>query len=511
VAAIQEDQVLLLNVGCDMAESCIFTDSRHVPISEFEGSMYERAVEQEKVILIPDLVEDPSPQRVKEDLLRSGVRSLVIAPLFYKGECIGTLDLGSPRPHDLGALDAMLFSSIQPLFAMALKRAEDDLDNRVQRVIKDKCTAIHPSVEWRFRKAALKYLEDQRVGGASDIESIVFNDVYPLYGVSDIRGSTMERNRAIQNDLTQHLKLALNVVTAANEARPLLVLEELAGRVDGRINRIRQGLGTGDEISIVRFLRDEVEAIFPQLRGLGLKATRAIEAYEAAVDPHVGTVYRLRKEFEESVSLLNERLTGYLDQEEGKAQDIFPHYFERHRTDGVDYVAYMGASLLEEGGFDELYLRNMRLWQLKVACGLAWQTEHVKSSLKVPLETAHLILVQGAPLSIRFRYDEKRFDVDGAYDIRHEIIKSRIDKATVRGRGERLTQPGKIAVVYSSPDEAAEIGRHIEFLQHRGYLKGKVETLTLEDVSGVQGLEAYRVSVNLDSKALSDRILKAVS
>jgi len=66
----------------------------------------------------------------------------------------------------------------------------------------------------------------------------------------------------------------------------------------------------------------------------------------------------------------------------------------------------------------------------------------------VPLETAHLILVQHAPLAIRFRFDEKRFDVDGAYNVRYEVVKRRIDKAVRRGTGERITQPGKIAIVY---------------------------------------------------------------
>ena len=55
------------------------------------------------------------------------------------------------------------------------------------------------------------------------------------------------------------------------------------------------------------------------------------------------------------------------------------------------------------------------------------------TELPIPLETTHLILVQHAPLSIRFRFDEKRFDVDGAYDIRYEIVKKRIDKAVDPG------------------------------------------------------------------------------
>jgi len=90
--------------------------------------------------------------------------------------------------------------------------------------------------------------------------------------------------------------------------------------------------------------------------------------------------------------------------------------------------------------------------------------------LPVPLETTHLVLVQHTPLSIRFRFDEKRFDVDGAYDIRYEIVKKRIDKAVVAGTTERLTQPGKIAIVYSQPGEAQEYRSYIEYLQSLGYL-----------------------------------------
>jgi hypothetical protein len=343
------------------------------------------------------------------------------------------------------------------------------------------------------------------MGHGSEIESIIFKDVYPLYGISDIRGSAHERNRAIQEDLIRHLNLAQKVVSLANEARPLLILQELAGRIERHLDRIQAGIGTGDELSVVKFLREEVEHSFSYLKGFGPKVMRAIEAYESAIDPHVGTVYSLRKDFEDSVYLLSDTLASYLDQEQTEAQAIFPHYFERHRTDGVDYLIYMGASLTEDGNFNQIYLKNLRLWQIKLACGMAWHTEQLKSSLNVPLDTAHLILVQDTPLSIRFRYDEKRFDVDGAYDIRHEIIKSRLDKAVVKGGTERLTQPGKIAIVYAHPDEAKETRHHIEFLQSEGYLTGELETVELADLPGVQGLKSFRVGVNLESQTLSER------
>ncbi len=506
--AIKGDQVLQLNSGNQLKHCCILADTLHIPLSAFEGSFYREVIKNGEILRIPDITEGHSHEHGQDEAIRLGARSLLIAPLHYMNECIGVLRLGSPEPGDLGPMEALLVSRIQAIFSMAIKKSLDDLDNRIQGIIKEKCTAIHPTVEWRFKQAAFRHLENLRSGDVTEIEPIIFKDVYPLYGVSDIRGSANERNIAIQQDLAEHLDLALNVVLSANEVRPMPVLQELTGRIKEYLEQIRDSLRTGDESSVVKFLQEEVEIIFPQLKGFGVKVIRAIETYLSTIEPNMGTVYRRRREFEESVSTLNERLTTFLDQEETEAQNIFPHYFERHRTDGVDYLVYMGASLMEQDDFNELYLKNMRLWQLKVACGMAWHTERLKSSLKVHLDTAHLIFIQDNPHSIRFRFDEKRFDVDGAYDIRHEIIKSRLDKAMVKGGNERLTQPGKIAIVYSNPEEAEEMQRHIEFLTSSGYLTGETEILELEELPGVQGLRSLRVGINLESQALSEEVTR---
>jgi hypothetical protein len=122
----------------------------------------------------------------------------------------------------------------------------------------------------------------------------------------------------------------------------------------------------------------------------------------------------------------------------------------------------------------------------------------MKSSLGVPLDMTHLILVQDVPLSIRFRLDEKQFDVDGAYNVRYEIMKKRIDKALVKGTSERLTQPETVAIVYSNAREAVEYGEYIEYLQSIGHLHPEVESLELETLQEVQGLRALRVRVTTD-------------
>ncbi len=78
-------------------------------------------------------------------------------------------------------------------------------------------------------------------------------------------------------------------------------------------------------------------------------------------------------------------------------------------------------------------------------------------------------------------------------------MKKRIDKATIKGTSERLTQPGKIAIVYSQPREVSEYRQYIDYLQASGYLTDKVEEVELEDLQGVQGLKALRVTVDMQT------------
>lgn len=91
--------------------------------------------------------------------------------------------------------------------------------------------------------------------------------------------------------------------------------------------------------------------------------------------------------------------------------------------------------------------------------------------------------------------EEKKFDVDGAYNAHYEIIKKRIGKAIVKETGERLTQPGKIAIIYSSDKDAKEYINYIHYLQSINYVSDEIEWLTLKDLQGITGLKALRISV----------------
>jgi len=497
LAGIPGAQNLLREHGRMIRQSFILNESCRARCTSMSDSIYNQVFKTGESIVVEDLTQRVELTPVEEEIIKQGVKNLFIAPLYYEEQLMGLLELGSPNAGDINSLNAFKLRDVLALFSIAVKRNLDEMNDRVEAVIKEQCTAIHPAVEWRFRQAALNYLQHRRAGEMVEMESIVFPNVYPLYGVSDIRGSSTRRNEAIRGDLVEQLQLARSIMQAGHEHKPMPFLQKQDYAIARQLAKLEKGLSSDDGVGLVEFLRREVETHFAQLQNFGNAARELIAAYRAAVDPQVGAIYRRRKDFDMSVMQLNETISKYIEEEQVHAQKMFPHYFEKYKSDGVEHGIYIGASLVENGEYDQLYLKNMRLWQLQLMCEVARLVEQEKPNLKVPLEMAHLILVQNVPLAIRFRYDEKKFDVDGAYNVRYEILKKRIDKAVIKGRQERLTQPGKVAIVYSHVREAQEYKEYIEYLQASGYLHEQVEDVELEDLQGVHGLKALRVTVNL--------------
>ena len=485
-----------------VGRSLLLCDECAPTCSNRARSHYASVFEGSDPVIVRDLKQSRIRTGYEHHLREHGHRSLLLYPLRVGDKLVGLMELASPRPGDLNAFNARRLLDVVPLFGTTLKRNLDELEDRVQALIKRKYTAIHPAVEWRFREAAVSYLKQQEGGESGpELDQIVFSDVYPLYGLADIRGSSRIRNEAIRADLSEQLQLALDVINAAGQIRPLPALEEVGYVLARHLDHIESDLRSDDESGVLEMLRRDVEPLFGQLETYGSDVAERVTAYREALDDDLNIVYRRRKEFELSVAALNDATSMTLDAEEERAQAMFPHFFEKFRTDGVDHSIYVGASLHEYGLFDELYLRNLRIWQLMTTCRIEWELARIRGDLPVPLEATHLVLVQHQPLSIRFRVDEKRFDVDGAYDIRYEIVKKRIDKARVRGTQERITQPGKLAIVYSTASEGAEYRRYVEFLQNKGYFAPGLDELELEDLPGISGLKALRVTIAIESKS----------
>ncbi len=174
---------------------------------------------------------------------------------------------------------------------------------------------------------------------------------------------------------------------------------------------------------------------------------------------------------------------------------MYPHYFERFKTDGVEHNMYIGESITKADSFNPIYLYNLRLWQLQVMIEMENAFYLMQPDFPVKLDVASMILVFNQPLSISFRMDEKQFDVDGTYNARYEIVKKRVDKAYIKGTKERITQKGKICIVYSQKEDEKEYLRYVRFLQSKKYLDSDVEILELQDLQAVTGLKAIRASL----------------
>src|SRR5213075_1473688 len=130
---------------------------------------------------------------------------------------------------------------------------------------------------------------------------------------------------------------------------------------------------------------------------------KEIDKYFEVLDPHKNIIYHHRQEFEESIGRLNDALASFIDQEQIEAQEVFPHYFERYVTDGVDFNIYIGQSVTPSKKFDELFLRNMKMWQLKVLTKASRMAKQLKNELTHSLDTTQLILAHSIPISISFR------------------------------------------------------------------------------------------------------------
>jgi hypothetical protein len=427
-----------------------------------------------------------------------GSRSLIICPLKHHDGLIGILEIISKIPGQLKPVHVSKIEAAIPLFTLGLEKSLEQLNNQVDTVIKKKFTAVQPAVEWRFTEAALNYIVNKHTNADAKIERIAFSDVHPLYGAIDIRNSSTERSHSIQLDIIEQLELAQKVVRKAKADTPFPLLQEIEFKIAKYIVAASDVLQSEEELSIHDFLQGQVASIFNHLHSTEPSMKNEVEEYFASLDPQLGMLYHHRKEYEHSISRINDTLARFIDKEQAAAQKIYPHYFERFITDGLEFNIHMGQSISPRKKFDEIYLRNLKMWQLTVITKAAQMTHKLAGELTHPLHTTQLILAHGQSLSISFRTEERKFDVDGAYNTRYEIVKKRIDKAHIKDTTERLTQPGKIAIVYSQAKDAAEYTEYIEFLQSQNLLKPNIEKHDLEELQGVIGLKALRVDVNFD-------------
>lgn len=475
------------------------------------GHSYNVLIEHREPMAISDV--DEYYKSTKSDLSahlkKQKLGSYIIAPLQYNDEFLGFIELASPRKNELNSVTLSKLGEVLPILSMAVGRFKEEATNHMEAVIQQECTTIHPSVKWKFEDEAKKYMRMREEGNHAQFQDIVFREIYPLYGQIDIKDSSNIRNQAVVSDLVTQLKNVRSILIEAYRTKELPSFEELVFRINQYLEELTDGLLAGSEYKILGFLQSEIYPIFDHLKSLDNKLTKIIHEYSESLDGELHIIYDERKRFDESVMMVNHAMASFIDKKQVEAQQMFPHYFERYKTDGLEYNMYIGESIVKNKKFDILYLHNLRLWQLMVMCEMENEFKKLQPELQTQLEVASLILVYNTPLSIHFRMDEKKFDVEGAYNARYEIVKKRVDKAYIKGTTERITQPGKIAVIYTSDQDKTEYEKYINFLGAKGYVKhDSLEEYELENVQGITGLKALRVDVNYDQSSQQDTFVK---
>ncbi|WP_211222968.1 GAF domain-containing protein [Salinimicrobium terrae] len=465
-----------------------------------EEEAYQKLVREHNYFSIPDVTKfsaKSSKNLLAASLVDAGVKSAIIAPIAKNNILLGLLELVSYEKNELNSINATKLEDILPYIVTAVERSKAEFENRVKAVIQSECTSIHPSVLWIFEKEARKFIRDLDEDGLASFKDITFEDVYPLYGEIDIVASSEARNEAIQKDLLDQLQLITGIVCEAEEIENLSIYEQVKFRIKEFEDDLAGSLSTSSEQKVFNLLQREINPVLDHIEKQSQQLKEKVGVYRENVNSETGIIYNHRKHYDEAVQQINRTMARYIDRRQIDAQEIYPHYFERYKTDGVEHNIYIGASLANNKAkpFDEVYLFNLRLWQLSTMCEMENRFYQIQENMPLKLEAASLILVYNTTLSIRYRMDEKQFDVDGTYNARYEIIKKRIDKANVKGSEERVTQKGKIAIVYANRKDEREYLRYIKYLQSKKYLGEKVEKLELEDVQGVIGLKAIRVEV----------------
>ncbi|CAM3444477.1 GAF domain-containing protein [Sphingobacterium prati] len=459
----------------------------------------ESLLTEEELLVVPDIdkmpVSDPKQACFVNKLKQQNVKSFIFAPLIQDDKVLGILEMSSSRVRELNSVNANKLNFILPFIRDKVFKAFSETENQIEAIIQKEYTSIHPSVKWRFQEEAIHYLNDKAFGKDYTLQEIVFENVYPLYGQIDVQGSSESRNQAIKQDLVNQTTDLIALFTAINQKHRLPLFEQKVFDLERNLEILDHSLSTDTEQVILDHFNLDVHPILDNFRKNNTNSpiAKTIDAYFDRINPAIGGFYEARQDYDNSIDLINKKLVTILDGKQVEAQEYFPHYYERYKTDGIEHNMYIGASIAPDKNFDLYYLKNLRLWQMQVMCEMENKFKKIQPKLPHQLDVTSLILVFGNPISIRFKMDEKQFDIDGSYNVRYEIVKKRIDKAKIKGSAERITQKGKLAIVYSHSHEETEYLGYIKLLQYKGLLNEEIEKFEVEDLQGLIGLKALRV------------------
>lgn len=431
---------------------------------------------------------------VHDVLLSYKVKVYACLPLFFKQKLVGILEIYSFK--EILFFENMLakIAAALPLLSQLTKNSADHFSDKINDVVRRHFTVLQPAVLWKFHLAAWNYLQqEQNMEAGAVIDPVTFYGVYAIYGAIDIKDSTLKRNEALLKDIHALLDETLRILDKLVIAG--YPVEKRKKSMMTFKSQCHHAATLMDEKAIVTLVRFDLEPLLNTLAENDPDILNYIEVYLKPVDSRNRASRVNRNILEREIARLNQDIVGFMAGMIDDLQQIYPGYVKTFRTDGIESDIYIGQSITPKIKLDSGKISAYRILQLRYLAKVAKYTTQMSLTSPSGLNTTQLIYAPGATIDITFRNDEKRFDVEGAENIKYEIIKKRIDKICIKGSTERLNQPGKIAIVFEDATIREEYLRQIKLLQEEGVLRDHVEFLQLEDVKDVFGLMAIRVRI----------------
>nr|WP_317632172.1 GAF domain-containing protein [uncultured Flavobacterium sp.] len=437
--------------------------------------------------------EDPAILELAKHYKSNNIGSLILAPVIRNDKVANVSEFVSADPDAFNMLNARKIENFMPFIIQTAERMVQYSQSQLEAIIQNEFTSIHKSVYWKFLEEAKKYQDGLFENKQYNFKDIKFKNVFPIYGVSDIKSSTKMRIFASHIDIKAQLNEILQILDLDENIHNTLIIEQRKIEIHHYLNEIKETLFYNVEYEITEFIKEKIHTFF-RANIFDNSFGFAIVKYFQKIDPETEMYYVERKKYDRSINLVNNKLASILDFRQIEAQEIFSHYYERFVSDGIDFNMYIGSSISPDRLFDKVYTQNLRLWQLQVMCEMVRNVEQL-TELEYDIHLTSLILVYSNSINIKFRMEEKKFDIDGAMNAVYEAVKKRLEKAYIKGTTHRIVDKNKLTIVYNNPADELEYKKYLSFLQSKNIIGKTIEIFEVEEMQSITGYKAIRVDI----------------